>query len=248
MSAPTKPKKKGARLGTQSRGDLQSLYNSRGKAVANLWKSYSLKTRRTVVFTGNLSFLHFLHCESDPSIRWVDYQPRAATAKVGDTSVQTGLSAEVITGYDVLQLREVRYGNQPRDPKQEIHLERHLGDRLAECESGTHFRDVERKVFTEQELTVGHDVRLRNWNRILPWVAQAKSHSLNLYRTGIISRLDVDRPLAARDVLALGAGDSGESALYLAAAIEGAAFGRWNSDLNERPFCEETLFSIRGGA
>ena len=131
----TKVKKRAPRLGTIARGATQRLYDARGHAKANLWLTYSIKSRRNVAFIGNLNYLHFLHCESDPDVLSVDYEPAAREVHVAGETVATGLTAEVITSAAVLELREVRGLREPHNPANEVYLQRHLEDRRHEFES-----------------------------------------------------------------------------------------------------------------
>lgn len=250
----TKARKGAPRLGTIARGATQRLYDARGHAKANLWLCYSIKNRRNVAFIGNLNYLHFLHCESDPDVLAVDYEPSAREVEVSDKVVPTGLTAEVITGPAVLELREVRSFSDARNSANDVHLQRHFEDRLQEAQRQTEewehaqrskFRTVERKLLTERELVVGHEMRLRNWSRLIPWVAQAQFHSLALHRNILLSRMRVGTPMTAGDIMLLGDGNSGEAALFLAAAIEGASLGYWSTDLDEQPFSRMTTFEPR---
>jgi hypothetical protein len=250
----TKAKERAPRLGTIARGATQRLYDARGHAKSNLWLSYSIKNRRNVAFIGNLNYLHFLHCESDPNVVSVDYEPAAREVEVADEIVTTGLTAEVITGAAVLELREVRGLKETQNPANDVYLQRHLEDRRHELRrqferrevaTARDFRTAERKLLTERDLYVGHEMRLRNWSRLIPWVAQAQFHSLAMHRSLLLSCMRVGTPMTAGDIMLLGEGDSGQAALFLAAAIEGASLGHWATDLDDQPFSRTTTFEPR---
>lgn len=224
------------------RGALQDAYDDRGNAFAHLWCSYSIKGRRDVVFTGDLRFQHFIYCESEPTYKYVNYSPNGRTVEIGKKRLFTGLNAEVITQRNVLLLHEVRSVDAIKVPERSAQFDLHMACRIAEMAlDGTEYKAVEHQVFTEKELVLGNEMRLLNWTRLIPWIAQSRYHSLDRYRNTVAACIDTRQEIDARVILALGK-DEGEAALFMAAAIEGVAFGDWASDLESRPFGKNTVF------
>lgn len=242
MSAASREgKKKGVRLGTRMRGDLEDAYNLRGSQCAHLFNTYSLKSQRDVVISGDLRFLHFLLAESDPKVESVDYWPR-----VPGIGTDIGFHAAVLTTTGVLKLRAVRSETAAETAKQranrDLCLDRYR--KFPDISLGK-YRAVEFEVFTEQELIPGNEMRLRNWNRLMPWYAQARYHSLGHPRRLLEAHLQATGECDVRNLLAL-AKEEGEPALLIAAAIESVARGRCESDLNTAVFGKNTRFYLRG--
>lgn len=232
---PTVPKKRGPRLGTKYRGKLQASYDARGGSLAGLYNTYSLKNQADIVFVGDLLFLNFLLCESDPDVLRVNYAPfdKLITAEVlhrgGRLELRTVRRSEDVESVATTEARKKlveSYEFQPMTALGEYHK-------------------VWQTTFTEQELIPANETRLRNWHRVLPWFAQARFHSLahmeqkfhaHMQHNG---RTDVRRLLDIEKV-------EGNSALLLAAAIRSVANGEYESDLSTETFGLNTRFYKRG--
>ena len=234
---------KGARLGTRMRGDLEEAFNLRGSQKAFLFNSYSLKRQSDVVISGKLRFLHFLHAESDPSIETVNYWPSAPGISANE---DIGFHAEVITTGGILKLRAVRSETATDTASQRVNREICLTRyrQFPKLSLGK-YRSVEFQVLTEQEMLPGHEMRLWNWHRLLPWYAQARYHSLGQAKRLLHARLQAQGACDVRNLLAM-AMKGAEGALLIAAAIEAVARGQCQSDLNDVAFSKNTRFFLKG--
>ena len=228
-------KKPGPPTGPKMGGKLQGDYDARGGTQAGLYNTYSLKNGDDIVFVGDLLFLNFLLCESDPTVLRINYKPfdPLITAEVlhrgGRLELRTVRRAEDVESAKVLDARKelvARYEHQPMTSLGEYHK-------------------VWSTVFTEQELIPGNETRLRNWHRVLPWYAQARFHSLAHMEQKFHAHMQHNRRTDVRRLLAIESVE-GNSALLLAAAIRSVANGEYESDLNVETFGLNTRIYKRG--
>ncbi len=226
---------KGKRIGTRMRGNLQEAYEARGGALAGLYHSYSLKNDSDFVVVGDLLFLNFLYCESDPDALAINYSP-----------TNDLIAAEILCPRGVLELRRIRRANRADSDSFVKRCQEIVGQYKAQIEAGgAGFSSVRFTTFTEQELIPGHEVRLQNWHRILPWYACARFHSLDHSSRVIHAAMDTHGCMDARHILSI-AETPTEQALLIAATIEATAKGQFESDLATKPYSLNTRFRLRG--
>jgi len=84
------------------------------------------------------------------------------------------------------------------------------------------------------EDTTAQPMRLQNWNRLIPYLAQARDWPLNEFGNGVATLLHTCQEVALSDVTALA--EPGQEALYIAALLRGVQFGLFQSNLNETPW------------
>lgn len=227
MSMKSADKALTGRLGTQLRGQLQKDYRARGKSRYSLWYAYSPKAGADVVLHGEPQYYHFLLVESDPNVvsadyvvqekasrvvgeelgRLVDVELRMADASVVWRCVRAEVSSALTTRVSNLQLLV----------SQRVHKE--LPDRV--------------ELLTMAEIAV-NPLRIQNWNRVLPYLGQARAWPLDEFANDVATLLHTRQEVALCDVLTLS--ELEREALYIAALLQGVQFGRFRSDLNEKPW------------
>lgn len=231
---------KSGRLGTQLRGKLQQHYNRRGKSRYALWYAYSPKGSADVVLHGDVRYGHFLHAESDPAVAYVDYAPQGRVNRIVGDDLGKFVDAEVklVDGTGVW--RCVRRS----DTKSQAPVDAAITNLQLLITHRTH-KDLPQRMelWTEKEV-FAQPQRIQNWNRVLPWVAQAREWPLHEAGNEVATLLHTRREVILRDVMALG--DEKHQALYIAALLHGAQRGHFQSDLNERPWGLRSRFFVGG--
>lgn len=229
-------KKSSGRLGTRLRGKLQEDYDLRGKSRYALWCVYSPKSRADVVQHGDLRYGHFLHVESDPTVKSVDYKPRERVARIVGTDLGECVDAEVHLADGTIVWRCVRSSEASRK------LSASLSSIKVLIEQRVH-RDlpVRIEIWTDHEI-YAQPQRIQNWNRLVPWLAQAREWPLHQFGNEVAALLHSRHELLLRDVMAIG--DEEQRALYVAALLHGVQFGHFQSDLNERPWSMRSRFFV----
>ena len=217
------------------RGKLAGDYGARGGSLAGLYNTYSLKNQCDVVFVGDLLFLNFLLCESDPDILRINYHPANPL-----------IQAEVLHRGGRLELRTVRRVEKVETEKVINAREALVAAYSAQAMTSLgEYNKVWTSTLTEQELIPGNETRLRNWHRVLPWYAQSRFHSLAHMERKFLAHLQQRERTDVRQLLAIE--DVREnSALLIAAAIYCAATGSCESDLGVETFSVHTRFFVRG--
>lgn len=238
MSAAAKGKT--GRLGTQLRGKLQKDYTQRGARQYALWYVYSPKGRRDAVLHGDVRYGHCLHVESDPDIKYVDYAPRDKVNRIVGEDLGKCIDVEVHLVDGGVVWRCVRPAK---------HAEK-LSAPLANLEllitHRTHIElPVRVELWTEKEV-FAQPQRIHNWNRALPYLAQAREWPLHEFGNEVAILLHTRREVFLRQVMELG--DKKHEALYVAALLHGVQFGRFKSDLNEQPWSLRSRFFVGGQA
>jgi len=228
---------KGKRIGTRMRGNLQRAYEARGSALAGLYHSYSLKNESDFVVVGDLLFLNFLYCESDPDALSINYSPKTDL-----------VAAEILRPRGVLELRRIRRADRADSASIMASCEELVREYQAQIEGGgTAFASVRLSTVTEQDLIPGNEVRLQNWHRILPWYAYTRFHTLDDSSRLIHAAMETHGCMDARHILSI-AETTTAQALLMAATIKATAKGEFESDLSQKPYSLNTRFHIRGHA
>ena len=225
----------GSRLGTQFRGRLAAAYDARGHHQSDLVFAYSPRMEEDVILHSGLEYGHFLLVESDPSIRHTDYSPKARMVELAGTEVASLVDAEVVNRDGVVSWREVKYKNSLRnDDNQRLQLQTviHRG--------APHQWAANHQVFTEIEI-YENPVRIRNWNRIVAWMAQARDFPLITERKKLLTIFGAKRSLNLADILALG--DRSTAPLFAAAAFKLVQAATLDSDLDQAPLSLHSVFS-----
>jgi hypothetical protein len=221
------PKKPSGRLGTQLRGKLQKDYATRGKTRYSLWYAYSAKGRADVVLHGDSQYYHFLLVESDPEVASVTYDVQEHAARVVGEELGQLVNAELRMADGSVVWRCVRADEKASLATKVGNLQL-LIDRRAHKELPARV-----EVLTAAEITA-NPVRMQNWNRLLPYLAQARAWPLHECGNDVATLLHTRDEVALCDVTALA--EPGHEALYIAALLHGVQFGRYHSNLNEKPW------------
>lgn len=219
-----KPKGK---LGTQFRGKLQSGYAARAKAHYNLWCCYSPKARADVLLHGDPQYFHFLLVESDPEVKEVTYDVADLVRRVVGEQLAELVCAELRMVDGRVVWRCVRDEATEALSTKVDNLRLLIGQRI-HAELPTHV-----EIHLTPEITA-NGVRIQNWSRILPYLAQARSWPLHEVGNQVATFLHTRTEVALCDVIALA--ERGREALYVAALLHGVQFGHFQSNLNEMPW------------
>jgi hypothetical protein len=218
---------------------MTSAYEARAAHRSILWLHYSPKAKRDFAFASDLDYGHFLLVESDPAIVGVDYAPSNRVATLVGTAFETMVSAEVtyksgeIVWRDVKPSEELATGQATRANLQLIIQTRATASAVARHE-----------VFTEKEI-YANPTRIRNWHRVVHWIAAARSWALHDFSNQIALTLRVRGRAELRELLSLGT--PSQASLYGAALFEQVQRGIYSSDLSERPLSPRSVFAtIRG--
>jgi len=228
----------GIRLGTRLRGALAEAYQSRGHGKSTLWAAFSPKSGKDVVFRSSVEFGHFLLVESDPNIENVDYSPGTRIETYAGEGAATIVDAEVTLKSGAVVWREVKnsedvtHGSIGR-----ANLQLLIQIKAAEGVSARH------ELLTEKEIYACPQ-RIRNWMRILPWIAQARAWPLHEYASRVAGLLRRQTNVTLGEVLELG--DGANRALYAAALFKAMQSGSYASDLNEQPLSLWSRFRLHG--
>lgn len=224
------------RLGTRMRGALTEAYESRGGGKSNLWLVYSPKADKDFVLRSDLEFGHFLLAESDPEIEKIDYAPGKRVETFAGEGIATIVDAEItlqggtVVWREIKRSEDVQHGAQGR-----ANLQLMVQLRAAEKVCARHELLTEKDIFA-------NPMRIRNWLRIIPWLAQARAWPLQQY-LGAVSTLLKRRGLVTLEqVLELGNDDDATCPLYAAALFKTLQSGGYGHDLNERPLSLNTIF------
>jgi hypothetical protein len=228
-------KKPTGKLGTQLRGKLQGDYSARGKAKYSLWYHYSPKARGDVVLHGDPQYYHFILLESDPDVVNINYGIQQAAIRIVGEELGRIVNAEVQMSDGSVVWRCVRSEEKESLANKAANLELLISQ-------GVH-KELPRRVeiFTSSEITA-NSVRIQNWNRLVPYLAQARAWPLHEFGNEVATLLHTRDEVALPEVTALA--EPGLEALYIAALLQGVTFGRFRSNLNEQPWGVSSRFWV----
>lgn len=214
------------RLGTQLRGKLQQGYTARGKTRYSLWYAYSPKARADVVLHGDSQYFHFLVCESDPQVASVNYDFQQPAMRIAGEELGQLVAAELGMTDGTTVWRCVR-------SEEGASLDIQLRNFQLLIDQKIHKALPARvELRTAAQLTA-NPLRLQNWNRALPYLAQARAWPLHEFGNEVATLIHTRKEVALCDVMALG---PGREPLYVAALLQGVQHGHYRSDLDERPW------------
>ena len=228
----------GGRLGTRMRGALAEAYGARGHSKSGLWLLYSPKANKDVVLQSDLKFGHFLLVESDPNIVSVDYTPAARLQNYAGEGAATIVDAEITLRSGTVVWREIKRSEDVENGATgRSNLQLLIQIRAAEGVAARH------ELLTEKEI-YANPLRIRNWMRIVPWIAQAREWPLleNASKVAALMRRKVHVTLG--EVLDLG--DGRDNALYAAALFRAVQRGCYDSDLDEHSLTIRSVFRLYG--
>ena len=219
-------------LGVRMRGALAELYGQRGRGNAHLWFFYSDKGRDDFVVPTDLQYGHALFVESEPRIKSVSFRP--PLRRVGGEGASTIFHAEATCFDGSIELHEVKPWaslNQSVDAHAKREVDIQLETDAFKRERGV---DVRHVLMTERDIYASPG-RIRSWFVALPWIAQARYHSL-LQPSNEVATL-----VHARERVSLGHLLDAGGPLYVAAALRFIANGRFASDLDTVLFSRRTI-------
>ena len=220
-------KKPTGKLGTQLRGKLQKDYVARGKALYSLWYAYSPKAQADVVLHGDPQYYHFLLVESDPEVASVDYAVQQRAMRIAGDELGQIVNVEIRLADGSVVWRCVRASSNDSLTAKVANLQVLIDQRV-------HQELPKRiEVLTGPDTTV-NPVRIQNWNRLLPYLAQARAWPLHEFGNEVATLLHTHDEVALCDVTALA--EPGREALYIAALLHGVQFGLFRSNLDEKPW------------
>ncbi|MGM9488064.1 hypothetical protein [Ideonella sp. YS5] len=225
-------------LGVQMRGALAEQYGQRGKGKSHLWYFYSDKGRTDFVVPSDVQFGHVLLLESEPRIQSVSFRPPLRLAPTTENLAGTIFDAEATCSDGSIELHEAKpsssLGQSP-----DAHAARQLAiQREIEAFERSRGKEVRHVLLTENEI-FANPVRIRNWFVALPWLAQARNHSLLQPGNEVAALIHAEERVSLGQLL-----DSG-GPLYVAAVLRFVAHGRFASDLDTVPFTRRTVFLDR---
>ena len=223
------------RLGTQLRGKLQKAYTARGKTRYSLWYAYSNKGRADVVLHGDTQYYHFLLVESDPEVVAANYDVQQHATRIVGEELGLVVNAELRMADGSVVWRCVRAEEKESLATKVANLQLLIDQRV-------HKELPQRvEVLIASEITA-NPVRIQNWNRLLPCLAQARAWPLHEFGNEVATLLHTRDEVALSDVTALS--EPGQEALYVAALLHGVQFGRYRSNLNEKPWGQGSRFWV----
>lgn len=234
MAASGKRGSRGARPGTRLRGQLAQAYDARGGHQSILWFQFSPKANRDFVLSSDLEYGHFLLVESDTSIAEVDYAPAKRVARVAGEVLATCVDAEVVLKSGEVVWREVKCSEDiEQGAANRASLQILVQLQAAKDAAVTH------EVLTEKEI-FANPQRIRNWHRIVAWLAATREWALHDYSTEVAILMRRHGRVEFRHVLALGKPE--EAPLYGSALLYQVQRGSYCSDLDDKPFTPRSLF------
>jgi hypothetical protein len=226
-----------ARPGTRLRGKLANAYGARGGHQSILWLQYSPKAGKDFVLSSDLEYGHFLLVESDTTVSSADYAPKPRVAMVAGVSLATCVDAEIKFKSGEVVWREVKYS---RDI--ELGAANRASLQILVQQQAAKDAAVRHEVLTEKEIFACPQ-RIRNWHRIVPWLAQAREWALHDYAIEVAMAMRREGRMEFREALLLGKPEEG--ALYGAALLHEVQRGKFCSDLDVEPFSPRSFFYVR---
>lgn len=225
---------KHSRPGTRLRGAMAPLYDKRSHARATLTLHYSPKSMRDVKIFGEHQLLHFLHCEFDPDITAVNYEPNAITTKIVGSTHASMIHAIVETKAGITLWRHIA-DNSNSLPEEYYNLDYIL-------KSQQHL-NIKLQSICIERLTENPMI-LHNSLRMLAWISAARHWPLTTIKTELLQFVKRKRTVFFSDVLDLGI--DRHRALYGAAMLTLASTGIVESDLHQFPLSANTEFTKHG--
>lgn len=223
-----------SRIGTQLRGALAAAYNSRGRAIANLYYVYSPKTDQDWVLSGQHQFANFILIESNPQIVRANYAPAMHELYYEGRLDQLTWTVEV----------------EYRDGHREWQLV------LPECGTEEHPNDVQQRrtraatacgamhrFVTEADL-YRNRIQIHNWIQIIHRLSLYRGYALQDEHIAVCALLDSKRRISLRDVIRLAR--DGPCDAYIGAALRVAARGGFSNDFDVNPLSQESVLAIAG--
>ena len=227
-----------ARPGIRLRGLIAEAYEARGGHQNILWLHYSPKAKRDFVLSSDLEYAHFLLAESDTRIDKVDYAPRKRVARIAGETFGTVVDAEVQLKSGEVVWREVKFSEDLAEGEANRASLQILIQRQAANDAA-----VRHEVLTEKEIFACPQ-RIRNWHRVVAWLAAAREWALHDYALEVAGLIRRFGRIEFREALALG--DAEHAALYGAALLQEVLRGSFHSDLDVKPFTPRSIFYAPG--
>lgn len=222
--------KKGVRMGTSLRGALADAYQTRGNSKGELNFVFSPKAGKDVVLGNKIQYGHFLLCEASAEIQYVDYEAKFDRLKDSNGRSLKNVDAVITYFTGAKECRYVRYS-------ENLNLENEDTSGIAYCDEPTPYCVInEIEIFANPTL-------IRNWHRVVPWIAQARDTPLRRYTAEVMSLL---RNGSATLSKIINLGHKGDEAYFAAAAFRGVQLGFIVSDLDTRPLSLNTLLLDAG--
>lgn len=237
MASNTTRQAHGARPGTRLRGLIAKAYDARGEHQNILWLHYSPKAKRDFVLSSDLEYAHFLLAESDTRIDKVDYAPGTRVARIAGETFGTVVDAEVQFKSGEVVWREVKFSEDLAEGEANRASLQILIQQQAAKDAA-----VRHEVLTEKEIFACPQ-RIRNWHRVVAWLAAAREWALHDYALEVAALIRRLGRIEFREALALG--DAEHSPLYGAALLQEVQRGSFHSDLDVRPFTARSTFHAR---
>ncbi len=209
---------KNPRIGTRMRGNLTDAYTKRGHAHSNLNYAYSPKAEADVILPTNLHYGHFLLCEGTAEISNIDYDPPHSLSPENNEKPDAIITLETGEVQGVfIRSEEI--------PQHQI---------ATECQK--YIIRSEKEIYSNMTL-------IRNWNRIIPYIAQVRDIPLQNYYIPLTAKIKLDGIISLESILFKIPED--ELAFTIAALFKAVQKGILYSDVDIRPFSKKTLFWMR---
>jgi hypothetical protein len=215
---------------------LANFYEGRGKHKSVLCLVYSIKAKEDFVLRSYLEYLHFLYAESDPLVRNISYTAERCKITVLGEDLVALLDASVQLSNGRTQWREVKSSN---EVEQGVNNRAHLQKLIQEVAS--HQEGVDYARLTENELCA-QPHRLRNWNRIIPWIAQAREWPLVEEKGSVLHLMKQEGSISYGELFQLLVSKYGSrfASLYIAGTFDLVSKGKISSDLDVTRFTKKT--------
>ncbi|MCE4555039.1 hypothetical protein [Pelomonas cellulosilytica] len=226
--------KKGARLGTGMRGQVEEAYGSRGHHVSSLWLVYSSKAACDVAIRSDVEYGHFLNAESDPNIQAIDYTPKKRVASIGGEDIATIVHAIVTVRSGAIVWREVKTSeDMAHGATTRANLQLLVQQKIAGFDQVIHEVWTPKEIYAQPQL-------IQNWHQAAAWLAAAREHPLAPYCDIVKRFVRAKRETTFEQIVALGQPE--HEGLLGAAAFRLVQFGFLGSDLASQPLTRLSRF------
>ena len=224
------------------RGALSDQFYSRRHQANDLIYTYSPRADADVVLRSSLAYAHFLLVESDPCVVWADYSPAGRIARLCGERVAAIVDAEVVDVGGTVTWREIK-NVKPHEISEQSKRENTRAHLLLLIQKDTAEGLADDfKILTEEEV-YSNPMRIKNWNRVISWMAQAREFDLNKERRATLALIKKKRKIRFGEVLEI---DQGRRAgLFGAALFAEVQKGVIKSDMERAPLSRHSLFYLR---
>lgn len=202
--------KRGLTPAAQIRQQILETCGQRGRQTYSLILAYDLIGRKEYVFRSDGEWLHFLSLQLDPTVKWVDFAPRAIPVYLGEDHYATQFDAVVTFRDGRVECREVKSASPPSTDEERL---RHALQRSAQEKAAAGLRGTYRRITPEDLRPLAR--RIHNSMRLCRYVAANRDRPMEVAGNNVVLQL---RRLGAMPLgLIAEMAPEGEKALAVAA-------------------------------